>query len=196
MAVQDKDALLAQIQALFPDNNTRDISAVDLRTQLIDMVDSLVTPPREIMVAESILDQDPVGLDTPLQIEFGALQSTPEIDLAADGAITVKVAGTYLTFVSLYFSRPSSAGNAFFFIRSLLGGVQQGNPIAVEQTDDDITVPIFISLFSEVGAVPAVFTTECVRDGQGIDSGGLHGISSTIGWGQTPSARIRVLKLD
>ena len=150
----------------------------------------------EIIIAESIADQNPAGLDNPLQVEFGPAQSTDAADLAADGTWTIKEQGTYLVFSTYYFSRTSSAGQVHFFIRLLVNGVQEGNPIGIIQTDDDITTPIFLaSVVSVTGTVPLDFTVECVRDSDGTNSGGLRSITSSIGWGQTPSARLRIVKL-
>ena len=150
----------------------------------------------EIMIAESVATQDPVGLDNPLQIEFGPAQNTDIMDLAADGTLTIKETGVFLVFSTFYFSRTSSAGQVHFFIRTLQDGVQIGNPIAIIQTDDDITTPIFLSSTTAItGIVPTDITFECVRDADGISSGGLRSVTSSIGWGQTPSARMRILKL-
>lgn len=150
----------------------------------------------EKLIAESVADQNPVGLDTPLQVEFGSAQNTEAIDLAADGTLTFKETGVYLVFSTYYFSRTSSVGQVHFFIRLLKDGVQQGNPLGIIQTDDDITTPIFLSATVSVsGAVPTDYTIECVRDSDGVDSGGLRSITSSIGWGQTPSARLRIIKL-
>jgi hypothetical protein len=78
----------------------------------------------------------------------------------------------------------------------MVDGVQEGNPIGIIQTDDDITTPIFLSsVVSVTGEVPIEFTVECVRDSDGVNSGGLRSIESSIGWGQTPSARLRIIKL-
>jgi len=150
----------------------------------------------EKLIAESVADQNPAGLDTPLQVEFGAAQFTDSMDLAADGTLTVKEGGVYLVFTTFYFSRTSSVGQVHFFIRLLKDGVQQGNPIGIVQTDDDVTTPIFLSATTSVeGVVPTDYTVECVRDADGVNSGGLRSIASSIGWGQTPSARMRVIKL-
>jgi hypothetical protein len=150
----------------------------------------------EKLIAESVADQNPTGLDTPLQVEFGPAQNTDALDLASDGTLTIKETGVYLVFSTYYYSRTSSTGEAHFFIRLLKDGVQQGNPLGIVQTDDDITTPIFLSATVAIeGTVPIDYTVECVRDGGGVDSGGLRSIASTIGWGQTPSARIRVIKL-
>lgn len=150
----------------------------------------------EILIAESTADQDPAGLDNPLQVEFGDAQFSDAVDLAADGTWTVKEQGVYLVFSTYYYSRTSSTGQAHFFIRLLVDGVQEGNPIGIIQTDDDITTPIFLaSVVSVTGTVPLEFTVECVRDSDGVNSGGLRSITSSIGWGSTPSARLRILKL-
>ena len=150
----------------------------------------------EILIAESVADQNPVGVDNPLQIEFGPAQNSDAIDLAEDGTLTVKEIGVYLVFNTFYYSRTSSVGEAHFFIRLLKDGVQQGNPLGIIQTDDDITTPIFLTAVIAIEeGTPIDYIVECVRDGGGVDSGGLRSIASTIGWGQTPSARMRIIKL-
>lgn len=150
----------------------------------------------EILIAESVATQNPSGTDTPLQIEFGALQTTDDIDIDASGTITVKTAGTYLAFITMYFTRTSSVGETHFFVRLLQDSVQLGNPIGIVQTDDDVTIPLFLSSLIAVSEneLPTVFTVEAVRDSSGINNGGLIGLSSSIGWGQTPSARVRIIK--
>lgn len=193
----EKEILQAQIAALFPDNSSGDISALDLRTHLLDALD-FARPEVSILVAESTATQTPIAIDTPLQIEFGAAQSADAADLAADGTITIKEAGVYEGRLSIYFTRDTRAGSAFFFVRFLAEGVQVGNPSAVEQSNNDNTQQLVLTetVVVTAGQVPASFTVECVQDGQGTDNGALISLVSTIGWGQTPSARLVLVRLS
>lgn len=161
------------------------------------MVESTVlgsVGPETVMRAESTDTQTPSGLDTPLQIEFGPAQSNNVMSISAAGVITMHQVGVYQTRTTLNFSRTTSAGEAFFFVRLLRDGVQLGNAIAIQQSDDNITIPIFINeiIPIEVADLGVPFTLECIRDGQGIDNGSLEGLTSTNGWGETPSARIAI----
>ncbi len=150
--------------------------------------------PEEVLTAESFLTQSPAGLDTPLQVEFGPAQPGPVVSLDVNGVSLFHQIGVYAVKTVFNFTRPSSAGEAYFYIRSLVDGVQFGNAIAILQTDDDITVPIIVE--NLITITPALidipFTLECIRDSQGgagANDGQLSGLTSTNGWGSTPSAR-------
>ncbi|MGE8450810.1 MAG: hypothetical protein ACN6OP_09400, partial [Pseudomonadales bacterium] len=45
----------------------------------------------DILISSSLVNQVPGALGTPLQVSFGALQTTPQFDLSAAGAMTCKV---------------------------------------------------------------------------------------------------------
>ena len=153
--------------------------------------------PDTVLNAESFAVQAPAGLDSVLQVEFGAAQSNNTISLSVTGTMTFHHVGVYNVKNVFNFTRPISAGEAYFFLRVLRDGVQFGNAIAVLQTDDDITIPIIVEniIGVSVGDLEVPFTVECIRDGQGgagNNSGQLSGLTSTNGWGQTPSARLVV----
>jgi hypothetical protein len=152
----------------------------------------------QVLDAVSTATQAPVAVDTPIQIEFGPAQLGPSdpVEIDVNGTITFNQSGTYLTFFTFYMSRAGNPGSAFPFIRATLNGVQIGNPIALEESTSDITVPIFLVNLTEGLKVGDVVALEFVRDGQGTDDGSLTSIASTIGWGATPSARALLFKLD
>jgi hypothetical protein len=164
-------------------------------TQLVNSIDSV----SDVLIAESFADQNPVGTDNPLQVEFGPAQGTAadDVQISAAGAVTFNRTGNYLTFLSLYFARTTQNGVAQFAIRGLENGVAQiGNPIGIRSSEPDSTIPIFVTGLVKVPVAGPVVTVECVRDSNGIDNGGLSGIASSVGWGNTPSARIRIVKIQ
>lgn len=184
----------ALIETLFPDNLSREISPADLRQVTHDMI-SIVD--EEVLVAESFAIQEPAGLDTPLQIEFGPENLTnPNVTIDAAGEITFLTSGSYLAFLAFYFNRTTSAGEAQFMIRSLVGGVQNGNPVGIIAADDDMTIPIRLSTYVVIpeGAEGLTYTIEMQRDSAGIDNGQLQGLTSSTDWGNAPSSRIRIIK--
>jgi len=187
-----KTEVLAMIATLFPDNLSREISPQDLRDVTTAMID---IEPQEVLLAEDFDDQDPAGLDTPLQITFGPAQTGDDVSIDVNGVITLHTEGSYLSFTTMYFARTTSAGTSNFFLRTLVNGVQDGHPIGIEEADDASTAQIAFTGLRNVATVPVEFTFEAMRDSSGINNGSLSGLSSTQGWGEAPSARIRVIKL-
>ena len=149
-----------------------------------------------VLTANSYVSQAPTTTDAPSQIEYGAAQEVPgnEVWIDATGTITIQVTGTY-SFSAIYpISRETSSGEALIFIRILKNGAQSGHPIAALMDDDDMMLPMQLSshgLFQEGD----VLRTEFVRDSAGINSGGLVSETSSIGWGTSPSANMRVTKI-
>lgn len=173
------------------------IKCIDATRWLVQSTKIGSTGPDEVLSAESFIAQIPTALDTPLQIEFGPAQSNSVIDVDVNGEFIFHQVGIFLVKSVFNFTRTNSQGESYFFIRLLVNGSQQGNALAVLQTDDDITIPIIVETLIEI--IPALigvpFTLECMRDGQGgsgADSGQLSGLTSTQGWGSTPSARITI----
>ena len=146
------------------------------------------------LLAFSMSDQQPTGLDTPLQIEFGEAQGSGSdpFQIDANGKLTINETRLFNITLTFSLSRTTSTGNAIIFIRFLIDGVQDGNPIAAIMADDDMTIPL---PFSRVVAFPAgsEITFELIRDSTGIDNGGLSSFTAnTSGWGASPSASLRI----
>jgi hypothetical protein len=149
-----------------------------------------------VLVANSFVSQAPTQLDTPMQIEYGAAQEVPgnEAWVDATGKITFNVTGSY-HLQSIYpISRETSAGEALIFLRIVLNGVQLGPPIAALMDDDDMMLPLQLIFQGQFQAGDELIS-EFVRDGAGINSGGLVSETSSIGWGASPSANLRIIKI-
>jgi hypothetical protein len=183
------------ITDLFPDNMGRAISPQDLRDVTNSMTEQIGI---ESLISESFADQDPVGLDTPVQVAFGPEDLTsPDVAIDALGTITFLTSGEYFATLGLYFLRTTAVGEAHFMARVLVNDAQSGNPIGIVSSDSNDTIPLYFdsTLLIPPGATPLTYKIEMVRDSGGIDNGGLGGIlSTTLGWGSTPSARIRIIK--
>jgi hypothetical protein len=164
-------------------------------SQLINNFDAV----QDSLVAESFANQVPTAVDVPLQVEFGPQQNGPtdDVQISAAGTITFNRPGNFLTFLSLYFDRTTTQGTVQFAVRGLIDGtIQIGNPIGIRSSDANSTVPIFVTGLVKVVAAGTFVTVECVRDSNGIDNGQLSGFASSVGWGNTPSARIRIVKIQ
>ncbi len=151
--------------------------------------------PLETLIAFSLVNQLPTTTDTPIQIEFGAAQGTPSDPTQIDenGVVTINQDGIYGFRYIFSVSRTTSAGEAYIFLRALADGVQVGNPLSVIIADDEMTIPLELTFTSFLPAGTTV-SSELYRDSQGINNGGLETRASTIGWGQSPSAALRLTK--
>lgn len=142
--------------------------------------------------------QQPSGLDSPLQIEFGSAQgsSNTPIELTVDGDILIHKVDQYKFRFFIQYGRTGSGGQSFLFFRFLIDGVQSGNSAfaKLDGTGDDLPLQIVIVMNLNAGQV---VTAEIVRDSQGADSGGLIPETPTLGdWSIAPSASITVSRLS
>lgn len=157
------------------------------------MADVTISP---ALVARSFLDQNPTAVDTPIQVEFGAAQSNPDISVDSSGTVTFSTAGSY--FMSFFgrLGRTTSAGSAYLGIRFLKNGVQQGATAVERLPDGDITSAFAITLLVEAQAADTL-EFELVRDSAGINNGGLQAFTTTLGtWEDAPSASLFLYKLE
>lgn len=139
--------------------------------------------------------QNPVAVDTPLQVEFGAGVVATEATLASNGTLTFNETGEYIITLFLRFGRTSGAGVAILLNRFLVNDVQGLNSNGFKMGDQDAIVPFSTSVNLQVTAVPATFKLQIMRDSAGINNGGLIRILPTAaGWNLSPSATIVVSK--
>lgn len=146
--------------------------------------------------ASSGVSQVPGALGTPLQVSFGDLVTTPQIDLSALGAFTCKIAGQYRFVFSAQAGRVGGAGVVNLFLRLLKNGVQIGNTSLARMDNSATIVPLrFIVTFTL--AVGDVLTAQIVQDSSGIaGSGGLYAVAPvTAGWSASPSAAVAVSQI-
>lgn len=164
-------------------------------------LDGQFTDPSSISQADFInssspTSQIPVALGTPLQVSFGALVTTPQIDLSAAGAFTCKIAGQYRFVFSAQAGRVGGAGVVNLFLRLLKNGAQIGNTSLARLDNAATIVPLrFIVTFTL--AAGDVLVAQIVQDSSGIaGSGGLYAVTpATAGWGASPSAAVAVSQI-
>ena len=144
--------------------------------------------------ASTASSQNPTGVNTPLQIEFGAAQSTADLSLSSTGLITFVTSGQYLLTLRNRFGRDASTGSAILFARYLVNGAQFGQSYGVTLVDSSNVIPISNTLIIDVNAGDT-FKEELIRDSAGINYGGFVQSTSTLaGWNAAPSASVTIYK--
>jgi len=157
----------------------------------VDQVASM-TIERLLDASSTATTQLPSGLDTPLQIEFGAAQSNAYVSVSVDGALTINIAGLYRLKVNAEIGRTGGSGTSHIFLRALVDGTQTGRSVAyfVSNASDNKSFTDEAWLNLPAGAV---ITYEIMRDSAGNDSGGLYAASATtLAWNDAPTAALRV----
>ena len=153
------------------------------------------------MVIERLVDgfstaanQQPTGLDTALQIEFGAGETSVPVTLDATGKVTINITGTYRVKLGFAVGRVGSAGVASLYVRSLIDGVQAGQSVHWTISSDESYIPFTDEAWLTLTAGTEI-TYEIIKDSgnSGVDAGGLFQSDPvTAGWASNPSASIRV----
>jgi hypothetical protein len=138
--------------------------------------------------------QNPVALDTPLQVEFGAGAVTTNATLTPAGLLTFNTVGQYLVTVFLRYGRTTGVGTAILLNRFLVNGVQSLNTNAIKLVDSDTIVPFSSTIV--VDANPGdTFQMEVARDSGGVNNGGLFRVVPTVlAWNSSPTATVVVSK--
>jgi hypothetical protein len=170
-------------------------SEIEAITNPIDTRVSALEASHSILLAASSVatSQQPVTTDTPLQVEFGPLQTTTDIDISAAGAITFKTAGKYIISPFFQYGRTGATGASILVNRYLRNGVQEGASLSAKLDSADTLVP-WSSSIQFTAVANDVLTIEILRDSAGNDSGGLFALTPTIGWNTAPCAAIQIYK--
>lgn len=167
---------------------------------LVKWVDNVVVNQptfTKVLEGSSFADQLPTGQNTPLQVEFGANQQTPEVNLLPTGEVNFLVDGTYFFEAFGNVERNGNSGGvAMVMYRILLNGMQLGITRGVDVNSVGIMIPLSISEPINVAA-GSVLTFEILRDANGVNQGGLytHQVAGGV-WSTVPSASISVWKLN
>ena len=150
-----------------------------------------------VLAAVDTTNQEPSGLDSPLQVTFGAAQGTASdpVMLDALGNITFNQAGLYLFNGYANFERQGSSGGVTVTLfRALLNGVQSGPTKGVDLSGTGIMFPYELTLPIQVSAGD-VLTWEIMRDSSGVDGGGLYIHTNSGPWSNVPSADVNIYKI-
>lgn len=166
----------------------------DVSSVVVEQITFASTGPIEALFGQDFTSQEPVGLDNPLVLTFGADQGTPTDAIQLIGSVIhFNQDGVYGIRIFLSFTRTTVPGTTFLFLRGVLNGGQIGSPAAIIISDVDTTIPVeltFLGRFNEGDEL----TLELYKDSAGVDDGSLQPRTSGIGWGTAPSASIRVSK--
>ena len=150
-----------------------------------------------VLAAVDTTSQEPSGLDSALQVKFGAAQktATDPVMLDALGNITFNQGGIYLFNGYANFERQGSSGGVTVTLfRALLNGVQSGPTKGVELSGTGIMFPYELTLPIQVSAGD-VLTWEILRDSSGVDAGGLYTHTNSGPWSNVPSADVNIYKV-
>ena len=150
-----------------------------------------------VLAAVDTTNQEPSGLNSALQVKFGAAQktATDPVMLDALGNITFNQGGLYLFNGYANFERQGSSGGVTVTLfRALLNGVQSGPTKGVELSGTGIMFPYELTLPIQVSAGD-VLTWEIMRDSSGVDAGGLYIHTNSGPWSNVPSADVNIYKI-
>ena len=170
--------------------NTEDIASISDRITNIEAGHSVL-----LNATSTSASQQPTALDTSLQIEFGAAQTTTDIDISNTGALTFKTAGKYIISFFFQYGRIGGVGTSNLLNRLLINGVQVGNTLGAKIDNADVLVP-WSSTVQITLEANDVLTTEIVRDSSGNNSGGIFALTPIVaGWNNAPCASVQVYKV-
>lgn len=224
MAAKDVTDLKVDIASRFPNNTTRLISPSNTRNEFNDLVDSnlnkVETANQSVasltdfvngvksdgfvcwngahvaLNAYSTSDQVPSALDTPLQITYGAAQTTSYITLTSGGRITYDVGGIYHTTTYYRFGRTSSTGSANLIFAYKVNGSWVGSSSCTLLDNASQSDFITLTSFYEFTAGDYV-DVYVIRDSSGNNDGGLYSFNPVLsGVPDTPSARVVITKMS
>jgi hypothetical protein len=152
---------------------------------------------QDFLLSADTSDQVPGAAGVPLQITLGPAQSTPQFDLAADGALTCNITGQYRFIFTAQAGRKNEAGVVNLFLRLLKNGVQEGNSVAAKMDNVDMVVPLRFNLTLDLVAGD-ILIGQVLLDASGIvGAGGLYTVNSTEpGWLNSPSASVAISQLQ
>lgn len=161
------------------------------------IVSSLALGVTPVLSSASNDNQTPSGLNIPLQVRFGPDQgslSTP-VRLFANGEILFNQGGLYLFNGYANFERQGpSGGVAVIAFRALINGIQVSPSKMVEIDSVGVSTPYELTIPLQVNAGD-ILTWEIMRDGSGVDRGGLYTHTLVGGWSNVPSTDVNVWKV-
>jgi hypothetical protein len=130
-----------------------------------------------VLEGQSTSNQEPSGLDSILQVEFGAAQGTGSDPAMVDalGTITFNETGQFWINIMANFERQGSSGGVTVTgFRALLDGTPISNQtIAMDIASTGVMIP-YEHTFPINAQQGTVLTFEIIRDSSGVDAGGLY----------------------
>ena len=151
-------------------------------------------PPEEALLSHNFTVQEPTSTDSPIKIKFGDAVVNDSISLDALGTITVLETGYYDATITVDIGRAGASGGvASIFLAAFVNDILFPNPIS---TRIDTPANVIAQQYRVAAPLDVGDTIhfEIYRDSIGVDQGGLYPETSSIGWGVSPSTRIRILR--
>jgi hypothetical protein len=150
-----------------------------------------------VLEGQSTSNQEPSGLDSILQVEFGAAQGTGSDPVMVDalGTITFNETGQFWINIMANFERQGSSGGVTVTgFRALLDGTPISNQtIAMDIASTGVMIP-YEHTFPVNAQQGTVLTFEIIRDSSGVDAGGLYTHTMNSAFGNIPSAGVTIHK--
>jgi len=175
-------------------NITKNYKIGDISTYVKSTLNLAVT---QVLSASDRTNQEPSGLNEPLQVKFGPAQYGDDdpVMLDALGNITFNQAGLYLFNGYGNFERQGSSGGVTVTLfRALLNGIQISPTKGVELSGTGIMFPYELTIPIQVNEGD-VLTWEIMRDSSGVDAGGLYIHEVNGDWSNVPSADVFIYKV-
>lgn len=152
-----------------------------------------------VLAAQSTVTQTPSGLDTALQVTFGAAQGTSgdAVMISSGGLITFNETGLYL--INGYGSverQGSSGGVAILLFRFLVNGTQAGSVKAFHLDSTGVSTPYEITFPINITTAGTTASFEIMRDSSGVNAGGLYPHTNLGGWSNVPSTEVNIWQLQ
>lgn len=173
-------------------------SCINILTPLDLLVEGADVDVVKIFGSSSVAtEQVPLGLDIPLQIEFGPAINDLNDDAMMDsnGTVTINVSGTYQIAAVGHLGRDGTPGEAHLRFSKFISGIQEGPTIGyaidsskfiTEAVDDSIH-------YYDEGDTIKYFIA---RDSSGVDAGGMFLQDVNIpGWNASATAIISVRRV-
>ena len=155
---------------------------------------TIVTVQDVITSFSTAASQNPTGLDTVMQVEFGGGGGyTGPIQVNPDGGIQVNTTGSYTVKTTFSIGRAGTTGVASLYLRRLINGFQIGKSVHFLVSSDESYIP-FVDSFTSILSENTTLTYQLIRDsGEGGNYGGLfESVPTTTGWGTSPTASVTV----
>jgi len=175
-------------------NITKNYSIASIASFILQGLSLGATP---VLTSVSNVNQEPVGLNNPLQITFGPAQGSPSspVQLFSNGDILFNQSGLYLFNGYANFERQGSSGGvAIVSFRALINGVQVTPTKAVEINSVGVSIPYELTIPIQVNEGD-VLKWEIMRDSSGVNSGGLYTMTLLGGWSNVPSSDVNIFKV-
>ena len=152
----------------------------------------LAKPPKALAgFSFSYATQQPVAVDTPIGVSFGAGISNNYLDIDANGLLTFNQSGIY-EFVGYFaLDRTTNPGISRSFFQLLKNGVPAVNPVGIDLNTASVTIPFQFTLTDVNVSAGDQLQIMFYNDSAGNNDARLSSKISSV-YGQSVSASLRV----